>query len=215
LAAVFWAGPSMAPAVACADEDIPAKSTSALDVDDVAGLRSWEAPGECIFLPDLRGKVAAQSTPDQRELRSVEGQVKTSDSGWSVTLTVYEGDVRLGERVLELQGEDCRAHDETLALVIALLLEHGPAPPDDSKQTESEPTPPESAPPESADLLSDESPDAPVDPPAKHPSETLRGRVGLGVSALSGLAPSLAWGPTVLGGVTFLDDWSVDLQGDF
>src|SRR5690606_11985920 len=83
------------------------------------------------------------------------------------------------------------------------------------KQTESEPTSPESAPTESADLLSDESPDAPVDPPAKHPSETLRGRVGLGVRALSGLAPSLAWGPTVLGGVTFLDYWSVDLQGDF
>ena len=48
--------------------------------------------------------------------------------GWVVTLHVYEDGKLLGDRVLELDTVDCRAHDETITLVSALLLEHGPAP---------------------------------------------------------------------------------------
>jgi len=118
---------SIVPAAAVAEEG------------DTTGLRAWEAPSECILLDELRTGVAVQRTAAFKEVRSVEGKVQTSDSGWSVMLTVYEGELRLGERVLELPGEDCRAHDETLALVVALLLEHGPPPAHESAEIDSEP----------------------------------------------------------------------------
>src|SRR5690606_30937673 len=140
-----------------------------------------------------------------------EGKVQTSDSGWSVMLTVYEGELRLGERVLELPGEDCRAHDETLALVVALLLEHGPPPAHESAEIDSEPAVAE---PKISDLPKAESPPS-VGSLVEHPEKKVRARVGPGVRALGGLAPSLVWGPTFLAGLTYLDHWAIDVQGDF
>ncbi len=204
--------------VAAALESVPAVAAEAASesdsetVESTTGLRDWDAPEGCIDLSALRAKVAVQNAQDSLEFRSVEGHVLMNDAGWAVTLTVYEGEVKLGQRFLELKGDDCRAHDETLALVVALLLEHGPPPPEESEQTQSETEPEPSVPPQET---SDDVADVVLEPPRKRPSGKIRGRVGIGVRALGGLSPSLSWGPTVLGGVIFLEHWAVDLQGDF
>jgi hypothetical protein len=205
-------GVSLTSGRALAEEGAQAVETGAPSRKDTSGLSSWQAPGECILLSDLRRKVEAQSAAAQKELRTVEGLVHPHDSGWQVTLTVFEAEIRLGQRLLDLPGEDCRAHDETLALVIALLLEHGPPMREEAIQESepsNEPPPPATAPPEELPQESG------AETPLAETQDRFGGRVGVGMRILGGLAPSLAWGPTILAGVTFLDTWAMDLQGDF
>lgn len=91
----------------------------------------WSAPAECIEEAELLQKVESSFASDgPATKRRVEGSMWRTAEGWAVRLEVWEDGQGLGERRLELVGESCRLHDETVALVFSLLLEDGPPPVD-------------------------------------------------------------------------------------
>jgi hypothetical protein len=178
-------------------------------------LTEWDAPPTCIALPDLRARVKTQMMGEPSVIREVRGNMLRGPAGWIASFTVYDADQRLGERILELSGEECRAHDETLALVIALLLEHGPPPPEgeapaaDPQKTEDETA---KAPKEEQEAKEPEP--SPV-LPAQEKAPVLRLRGGLGFQAISGWLPSVALGPSAFLGAEIFERASIELVGDY
>lgn len=80
---------------------------------------------------------------------SVEGLVQPSEGsgGWSVTLTLRDASgAQLGTRDLQRDGEDCRALDASLSLVIAVMIDPDARP----EQAPAETEPAASAPPAEA-----------------------------------------------------------------
>jgi len=129
------------------------------------------------------------------------------DEAWSAVLTMHDGaGAFLGHRSLETQATDCSALDDSLALVVALLVESPPLPVAESEQlpppqesSTSAPSPPEtpSAPP-SSNALPTPAPERvprivlPADTPAPRAPWRLRLAAG-GVSALE-MLPGFAFG---------------------
>jgi hypothetical protein len=134
-------------------------------------------------------------------------------AGWIVTFTVYDQDRRLGERQLELSSDDCRSHDATLALVVALLLEHGP-PQAPVEEPLAEP-PVEAAPPSSQQPAPSEREPEPTQDRRSKKETPLHLRGGVGWGVISGWLPQLASGPTTFWGVEVLERASLELALDY
>lgn len=178
-------------------------------------LTQWEAPPTCIALSELRVRVEAQMMSEPNVVREVRGSMLRGPAGWIASFTVYDADRRLGERILELSEEECRTHDETLALVIALLLEHGPPPPEGGEILEEEPR---KAEPSNADKVNENELKAAQkaeEPSAHERAPLVRFRSGIGFQAISGWLPAVAFGPTAFLGAEIFERGSVELVGDY
>ncbi len=178
----------------------------------VERFTAWQAPPTCVQLAELRQQVELHISADPEVAREVRGEILRGPAGWIATFTVYESDERIGERLLQLEGDDCRAHDETLALVVALLVEHGPPPPSDPVPVEEPPAGPEEAPPPEPRV---KSPPPGAEPPPPAPQPRSYFRAGAGARFMTGWLPSLGWGPTAFVGVLPKDAIGIDLMGDF
>lgn len=183
--------------------------------DPADRLTLWNAPPTCIALHDLRGRVKRQITGEPSAIREVRGEMLRGPAGWIASFTVYDADTRLGERVLELSGEDCRTHDATLALVVALLLEHGPPPPAEDEGPVGTPEPEQTAPAEPEEIPEPEEPRPSPEVVSDERAPALRLRAGLGFQAVSGWLPSLGWGPTTFVGAEIFERASVELALDY
>ena len=162
-------------------------------------LVSWDAPEECISLEALRTQVEAEySWDDAKVRRQLKGRVAPQRPGWVVTLQVYEDGKYLGDRVLELDESDCRAHDETITLVSALLLEHGPAP-------LAEPVPPPEPQPE----------EKPAEDPPESNAPFFRGRALAAISAAFSWTPQPSYGPSMALGLGIGRYFWLDLTGAY
>lgn len=171
---------------------------------------AWNAPPSCIAIEELRSQVKEQITLEPSVIREVRGEILRGPASWIVTFSVYDADQKLGERLLELEGDDCRTHDATLALVVALLLEHGPSPPPEEESPPPEPPEPQPVKPEASE----------PEPQPPQPTESnevgsfhLRGGVGWGV--VTGFLPSLGFGPTGFLGAEVLENAAVEVVGDY
>lgn len=173
-------------------------------------LTKWNAPPSCIPIEDLRRQVEKQIMGEPDVIREVRGEMLRGPAGWIVTFTVHDSNDRLGERLLQLSGDDCRAHDETLALVIALLLEHGPPPPPEEDPPPTEPD--EREPAQPAALAEEREPLQPI--LREDEEELLLLRGGIGWGATTGWLPRVSWGPTAFFGVV-LEQAAVELGGDY
>jgi hypothetical protein len=109
---------------------------------------------------------------------AVEGHVDPSaQGGWKATLRISDDHgAPLGSRELESQTADCRAMDDSLAFVIAVMID-----PDAATRPPAPVAPPQPAPP----------PPAAVAPPSS-PRWTIAPRIGM--SAAFGELPFVAWG---------------------
>lgn len=182
------------------------------EASPAARFTAWSAPSSCIAIEELRSRVREQITLEPSVIREVRGEMLRGPAGWIVTFSVYDGDRKLGERLLELEGDACRTHDATLALVVALLLEHGPPPPPDEEPTP--PGPPERPPVKSETPKAEEEP-APPAPPVSDEAELLRLRGGVGWGVISGWLPSLGFGPTGFVGAEVFEKAAVEVVGDY
>lgn len=183
----------------------------------VRRLTAWKAPPTCVQLEELRQEVERHLSADPEVARQVRGEMLRGPAGWIVTLTVYESERRLGERLLQLDGDACRVHDETLALVVALLLEHGPPSPSEPPTTE-ETTPDEveEKPPSEPGVEGEEEPMVPKQaPPTVEPRQPLPLRAGVGARLVTGWLPSVGWGTSVFVGARLFEFGALDLLGDF
>ena len=130
---------------------------------------------------------AALVSPARAE-RAIEGRVEPGKDGvrWRVTLAVAgESGAVLGTREIEEAAADCRAMDDTLALVIALMID-----PDSALAA----APPSSAliPPPAASAAPLPSPPPPAPPPA--PARRFRVAMRGGPAFSLGLLPSVGAG---------------------
>jgi hypothetical protein len=113
------------------------------------------------------------------------------DGAWVVELEVREGGELVGRRRLSIDADRCRAADESLVLVAAMLLEgrlprgEGLEPSEAAAPEVPEPPEPELAGP----------PDPPPAPGDRARTPGFHVRVGLGLTATRGLVPGLGWGP--------------------
>lgn len=161
---------------------------------------SWDAPPECISLEELRTRVEAEYVWENAKIRrQLRGRVEANGLAWRVTLQVYEDGKHLGDRVLELDDPHCRAHDETITLVSALLLEHGHAP---------SPEPGRAPEPAVSKRSSDEQPTSP-------PSFFFRGRAFASFSTTFFWTPQPAYGPGGALGIGLGRYIWVDLTGSY
>ena len=94
-------------------------------------LRWTRAPGAeaCIDPQALRNAVDARLgrpvfTDTEQRAVSIEGNVRPTQHGWHVAITVHGPDQEpLGQRELEESAPDCRVLDEALVLMIALIVD--------------------------------------------------------------------------------------------
>jgi len=111
-------------------------------------LHWTRAPGaeRCIDAATLTAAVEARIgrsvfTTDRDPAVTIEGHVRPGDRGWHVTVTVRGADTA-GERELDEPAPDCRALDDALVLVIALIVD-----PDAVMREPAPPQPPSPPPP--------------------------------------------------------------------
>lgn len=167
-------------------------------------LPGWDAPPACISQQELSASLEGEASPEAAR-RSIHGKAVATSDGWRFTLKVHEDGSYLGERVLELEGHECRAHDDALQLVLQLLLEHGPpesseAPPPDEP---SEDSPPGLAEDSTSDQQGTDSP------------PRWRGRALASLRLSTGWAPGASWGPEIGLGVGYGDVLWFDALGHF
>lgn len=196
-----------------AQEAFDAERSDALSTQTSSPVRltNWSAPPSCISVEELRLQVGKQITEELTAIREVRGEMLRGPAGWVATFTVHDSKNSSGERLLELSGDDCRAHDETLALVVALLLEHGPPAP-----SEEEPPPAiKNVPAPAQPAEATQEPEPRRGRPLENEAELLRLRTGTGWGATSGWLPSLGWGPTVFLGAQVFERAALDLVGDY
>jgi hypothetical protein len=133
-----------------------------------------------------------------------------SAAGWAAELTMHDGSARLlGRRTITTQAAHCSALDDSLALVVALLVDSPPSAPEAA-----EPPAPAAATPANADGTAAPQPAAApserlpdIKPQAPQPSTTLslprdtaaprepwRFELNLGAAAAAGVVPGLAPG---------------------
>jgi hypothetical protein len=134
-----------------------------------------------------------------------------SAAGWAAELTMHDGSARLlGRRAITTEAAHCSALDDSLALVVALLVDSPPSAPEEAQP----PAPATAAAPTGADVASASQPAAApsepllgIKPQAPQPWTTLslprdtaaprepwRFDVSLGVVAAAGTVPGIAPG---------------------
>jgi hypothetical protein len=161
----------------------------------------WRAPSgsNCIAAEEIRGAVEARlgrtlfAANDRADVR-ITGSITEADGKWVVrmTLTSALGEP-MGERELESESHDCSALDDSLALVLAVMLDipktrvPAPAPP-----SVAEPAAPSSSPPAPAKPAPLSKLHLPKDAPPRRPR--WRFEVGLGALGAYGLLPDATFG---------------------
>jgi hypothetical protein len=151
---------------------------------------------------------------------SIEGRIeRTADApGYRAFLSIAdEAGVVLGTREIAGERADCRALDDQLALVIAVMIDPDAAlraPPHDppAPRPAVEPPPP-SAPPPAPRAPTERAP-APLPSPAPRPpprAEPWRGGLGIGAALGLGLVPNPGVGAELRGRVISPFRWSLDL----
>jgi hypothetical protein len=152
-----------------------AQTTSALSWSRLPGAESCVGAAELARRVEERLGRAALVAPSQAD-RSVEGRVsRRRGGGWQAALVLADASGAIqSERALETRERDCRALDEALVLVIALLIDPDGAPP---------PPPPE---PEPRVVIREVVREVRVRQPWR-----LAGRSGIEVE--QGALPDLAW----------------------
>lgn len=101
-----------------------------------ARLELSQAPGaeRCVDQQSLKRAVEARLQrhafrEDQAATLYVQIAIARNDAGWSASLTMHDGSgAFLGRRSLVTEAADCSALDDSLALVVALLVDSPPAP---------------------------------------------------------------------------------------
>lgn len=161
----------------------------------------WRTPSgsNCISADELEAAVEARLG---RTLFAAKGQADVHVTGFiteadgkrlvRMTLTSAQGEP-MGERELESESRDCSALDDSLALVLAVMLDipktRIPAPPPPSV---AEPAAPASAPPAPAKPAPLSKLHVPKDTPPRRPR--WRFEVGLGALGVYGLLPEMTFG---------------------
>lgn len=174
-------------------------------------IRLWEAPSACLSQDELLARTQREVQEIETQDRSLEGQIIAQEGKWHVTFVVYERGQRVGERSLSLDGGSCRDYDETLALVAALLLEHGPPPPAPTPDRE-ESEVPSPAPPKEIDAAQatrDESPGKPL----RENRHLFRFSAGL--QLVGGWLPNTSVGPMIGWGVSPLSWLLLESRGSY
>lgn len=97
----------------------------ATEATESADVRlEWIAPSECIGERELAKLVEANRSDEPLSAsRRVAGRAEKSQNGYRFSLDLWEENRRIGQRVLDVNGENCRVEDASLALVVAMLLE--------------------------------------------------------------------------------------------
>jgi len=186
-----------------------------LDVERAAGTE------QCIEASALQRAVEARLhrkvfvAPDDAQLRIRLALSRTDDGTWSAELSLATAaGVSLGQRSLESSAPHCSALDESLALVIALLVD-SPPPPVEAAPPEPAPAPPE--PPTHNGPTPAPTPPAPTPiarPPGPQPAtriyipadsyaprEPWHADFALGAVAAGGALPGIAFAPELSLGI--------------
>lgn len=160
-------------------------SESAL-VASHSGQVSWSGPAQCIDEASLFAKVAeAKSKEAVSPLHHVRGTAEQTPSGYRFVLELLEGASLRGQRVMEMEGGDCRKEDDALALIIAMLLEGSVAVEPAVTSGPPKPKPQKSVP---------EEPSGPKVKVEEDSSRGIRFGWGLSVSSNLGLLPQISPG---------------------
>ncbi len=176
---------------------------------------NWTAPPECIPETELLGRVEDSFVDHQvPKNRIIQGEAERVDGGTLVRFSVTERGRAVGQRVLELPSGDCREHDETLVLVFALLLEHGPS---EDEREEALATPVPEVPPSEAPILSP----SPVSNQDKASSAPTSGRDRFGMDLSVGYLLARGWTRASAGGIEgqvsirMPSEWGLGLAGAY
>lgn len=200
-------------AAAAVDNGSAAPDVALVPVELIA---SWDAPDECIQVELLRARVKGQLMDVATDQRSLEGEAHQTELGWEIRFVVFEEGKRLGQRVLVLEGDSCREHDDAILLVAGLLLEHGAPEPLISAEGEPDAPPQEKQKPPPDDASKAEKQPEESQPLAvPRPRPIPRWRMSGGVKVLTGLAPRAQVGPFLGGGVRLSSILFVELEGNF
>lgn len=159
---------------------------------DLTHLADWSVPTTCISHAELTQKLRAALSgvvlPEGRRLR---GRAIEGKEGWTIVIEVSDQGEFTGRRILRLASGDCRDHDESIVLVAALLLEHGPPDVDEPLPEELSVAPP--------------GPDVPESPPPAEDTRPTPSRPGLPhsvrVRALLSVELPFGWTPRIGPGV--------------
>ena len=173
----------------------------------LAWARSEGAEG-CIGAPELSRAIEARlgrpvlAEPAGADV-AIEGSIAPADGGFRVRLVVRGRDgAVLGRRALDVEGPDCRAADEPVELVIALMIDpdarNGPPAPADGRPPPSPPRP----------QLAPE----PRPPVAPEPARAWTFGVGAAVAVAVGLAGDPAIGVSVAISAAPTDAWELELE---
>lgn len=176
----------------------PGQAAPSNQIPDLALAIEFEQLPNCVDEATLERRVAALVRPDRlNSARRVRGTVAPAGAGWSVQFRVFEGEVLVGRRRLEFESGDCGPFQESVELVLALLLE-GQGLEQPTEETAGDAV--VAAPTASASAEAK----APVEvlPEAeKRPSPRVTGRFRLGGEASLGVMPAPAAGVRLEGGV--------------
>lgn len=118
---------------AWAADDLPPPRTSSLNWVRTEGAEACIAPKQLAeSVEKVLGRSTFVSTSDAEV--AVEGRVERAGPGWKAVLRVSDASGRvIGSREIEAPAETCRAMDESLAFVIAVMIdpdaERRPKPP--------------------------------------------------------------------------------------
>lgn len=155
---------------------------------------SWtrlEGAESCIGTHDLAVKVEAILkrpaivSPSESD-RSIEGRVERgADAKFTATIVLADAAGKeQGKRVLVSEGTDCRALDESMALVIALMID-----PDAMSSTPPDPDPPPKVPPDPKVVVVEKTKTVVVEKPVAPPPPDYRIEGYLGGAASVGVTP--------------------------
>lgn len=130
----------------------------------------------------------------------VEGRIeRAEETRWKATFSVTRADGTIvGTRELDVQADSCRKLDQTLAVLVALLID---------PEARAEPPPPE---PEPEPRPTNVNPPAPSAPPPAEPG--LHVEVAVGGAALTGSLPEIAPALRAATALRF-SGWSLELAG--
>jgi hypothetical protein len=153
----------------------------------------------CLDAPRLVKKVQARLGRrvfvDEGATLLLKVAIERVDTGWIARLTLSDSLGVLGSRELTTDARHCSALDESLALVVALLVDTPP-------ERVAPPTP-ASAPPVAGESPPPASPPRPRSTPLQIPADTFAPRepwsfdARLSATVAAGLVPSLGWGAEV------------------